>query len=138
MKRINWDGIRKAVIREVVYRGVPIEEVAQRYGVHERSITRRLKVWGVHLPLHLCRFPRRANWYYHKQRVGHNLPKELRDYNRSDLASLYAMHTQEELARMFCVSRYHVRNALDYHCIKQRTRKEVFDACFGSEARIVS
>lgn len=137
MKRTNWGVIRKSVIRDIVYKGVAIDQVAKRYGVTCTCITRRLKAWGVHLPLHLCGFPRRTDWFLKKGRLGENLPKLLKDYNRSDLAALYAVHTVAELSRILNVSRYHVKNALDYHCIST-IRKEVFDACPGDKARIVS
>jgi hypothetical protein len=128
MRRNEWEDHRKGIIRDIVYRGTPIRQVAQKFNVSISSVTRHLKAWGVSLPLHLCGFPRQCNWYMYKKHACKKLPSALRNCNRSTMVSLYAVHTQYEIAKIFNVSSYYITMALDYHCIGKRSREEAYRA----------
>jgi predicted DNA-binding protein (UPF0251 family) len=126
-RKLNAYAHRKDVIRAVVYDGTPVDEVAASLGVGRDTVFRALKRWGVALPLHLCKFPRGANWFEFKSRL--SLPRRLKDLNRSEVERCYGEMTQTEMANRLMVSRRTIDRLLDYHCIPKRTARENYEFC---------
>lgn len=124
-KKLNAFEHRRHIIKSVVYDGISVDDVAEELGVGRDTVFRALKRWGVSFPVHLCGFPRSANWFRYKSRL--SLPDKLKKLNRSEIEELYRTMTQTELADRLMVSRRAVDRMLDYHCIPKRTAKENYE-----------
>lgn len=124
-KKLNVYDHRKLIIKSVVYDGIPVNTVASNLGVGRDTVFRALKRWNVSFPLHLCKYPRGANWFAYKAKL--SLPDRLKDLNRSRIVKHYESMTQTDLAQRLGVSRRMVDRLLDYHCIPKRTAKENYE-----------
>ncbi|MFA5375960.1 MAG: hypothetical protein WC455_09475 [Dehalococcoidia bacterium] len=124
MRRKGLESSRRDIIRGVVYEGVSINDMADRYGVDRTTISRNLSSWGVSIPVHLSGFPQYSGWFELKQKAAKNLPAHVRNMNRSSLVEFYSNKTREDFCRILNISTWMFDRTLEYHCIKKRSRKE--------------
>jgi len=82
------------------------------------------KDWDIDPPYDIT-WPKGVGWQFVKDRLP--VPDRIKLINRSDFEKFYKLYTQAEMAKILQVSRKTVLNALKYHCIKRRSKKETYE-----------
>lgn len=139
MRPKKLDGFRQEIISEVVYKGVPVKDVAKRHGVSRSTITRNLASWGVSFPVHLTVYPWRDGWYQSKTILAKELPQSLIAMNRSDLLEFTRRYDRNALCFIFGVDLPTLENAFDYHCLYiEYNPGEMVDHTYGPIEKLLN
>lgn len=107
---------RPKIIHDLVYRGMPIGVVASKNGVTEDDLRIAIQHWEISTSAINSKLEPKV-WLLDKYSYGRQLPKPLRQINRSEFVSMWQHWDWDSLCAIFGVEGSTLRQALHFHCI---------------------